>query len=97
MAGLHSMGSEEGSTMRNVIVSTVHLIKSDKSRKLTWAGHETKMEEVGSVFKILTGISTRNTPLGKSRRRCEDNIIMDLQEKCVNTRNWVDSAQDKDN
>ena len=29
---------------------------------------------------------------GKSRRRCEDNIRMDLKE-IGNTRNWVDSAQ----
>ena len=34
--------------------------------------------------------------MGKPRRRWEDNIRMDLEEICTNTRNWVDSAQDSD-
>jgi hypothetical protein len=33
-------------------------------------------------------------PLGKPRRRWEDNIRMDLKEIDINTRNWVDSSQD---
>ena len=28
--------------------------------------------------------------------RWEDNTRMDLEEICINTRNWVDSAQDRD-
>ena len=40
------MGSEEGSTMRNFIVCTVHLIVTViKSRRLRWAGHVARMEE----------------------------------------------------
>ena len=35
-------------------------------------------------------------PLGRSRRRWEDNIIMVLKEIGINTRNWVDSAEDRD-
>ena len=35
-------------------------------------------------------------PLGRPRRRWKDNIGMDLKEIGVNTRNWVDSAQDRD-
>ena len=30
------------------------------------------------------------------RRRWEDNIRMDLKERGINTRNWVDSAQARD-
>ena len=29
-------------------------------------------------------------------RRWEDNIRRDLKEKCINKRNWADSAQDRD-
>ena len=47
------------------------------------------------AFKILTGKPTGKRPLGRSRRRWEDNIRMDLEEICVNAGNWVDSAQDK--
>ena len=32
--------------------------------------------------------------IGRSRRRWEDNIRVDLKEIGINTRNWVDSAQD---
>ena len=38
----------------------------------------------------------RRRPLGKSRGRWEDNISMDLKEIGINTRNWVDSAEDRD-
>ena len=49
-----------------------------------------RMEEGMSAFKILTG----NRPLGRPRRRREDNIRMDLEEIGIMAGNWVDSAQD---
>ena len=51
------------------------------------------MEESRSVFKILTGKPSGKRPLGRPRRRCEDNIRMDLEGIGVNTGNWVYSAQ----
>ena len=38
------------------------------------------MEEGRSAFKILTGKPTGKRPLGRPRRRWEDNIIMNLEE-----------------
>ena len=32
----------------------------------------------------------------KPRHRWEDYIRMELKEMCMNMRNWVDSAQDRD-
>ena len=55
-----------------------------------------RMEEGRSAFKILTGIPTGKRSLGRPRRRWEDNIRVDLEEIDINTRNWVDSAQDRD-
>ena len=52
------------------------------------------MEENRSIFRILTGTLTGKRPLGRNRRRWEGNIRMDLKEIGINTRNWVDSAQD---
>ena len=49
-----------------------------------------------SPFKILTGTPEGKRPLGRPRRRWEDNIRMDIKEIGINTRNWVDSAQDRD-
>ena len=52
-----------------------------KSIRLRWAGHVARMEESGSALKILTGKPTGKRPLGRPRRRWEDNIRMDLKEK----------------
>ena len=54
------------------------------------------MEKSRSAFKILTGKPTGKRPLGRPRRRWEDNIRMDLEEIGINSHNWVDSAQDRD-
>ena len=68
----------------------------NKSRRLTWAGHVARREEGRNAFKILTGTPAGNRPLGRPRRRWENNIRMDLKGIGINTRNWVDSAQDRD-
>ena len=78
------MRGAEGFTMRNFIVCTIHLItRVIKSRRLRWAGHVDRMEE-------------GRRPLGRPRRRRDDNIRMDLKEIGINIRNWVDLAQDRD-
>ena len=53
------------------------------------------MEESRSSFKILTGKSSEKSPLGRPRRRWEDNVRMDLKGIDINMKNWVDSAQDR--
>ena len=58
-------------------------------------GHLARMEEGRSAFKILTGKPTGKRPLGRCRRRWEDNIRMGLEEICINMGNSVDSAQDR--
>ena len=54
------------------------------------------MEESRSAFKILTGKPTGKRPLGRPRRRWEDNIRMNRGEIGINASNVVDSAQDRD-
>ena len=68
-----------------------------KSRRLIWAGNVARLEVARSVFKILAGKPTGKRPLGRRRHRWEDNIGMDVREMGVNARNWIDSAQDRDN
>ena len=43
------------------------------------------MEEGRSTFKILTNKPTGKIPLGRSRRRWEDNIRMDLEDIGINS------------
>jgi hypothetical protein len=54
------------------------------------------MEEGRSAFIILTGKPAGKRPLGNSRRRWEDNIIMDLKEIFIIMGNWADLAQERD-
>ena len=54
------------------------------------------MEEGRSDFKVLIGKPTGKIPLGRPRRRWEDNIRIDLKEIGIITSNWVVSAQDRD-
>ena len=68
----------------------------NKSRRLRWAGHVAIMEEGRSSIKILTGTPAGNRPLGRPRRMWLDNIRVNIKEIGNNTRNWVDSTQDRD-
>ena len=63
---------------------------------MRWAAHVARKEEGRRVFKILTGKPTGKRPLGRPRRRWEDNIRMDLGEIVIIAGNWVGSAQDRD-
>jgi hypothetical protein len=72
-----------------------NIVRVIKSRSLRWVGHVAIMEEGRSTFKILTGKTTGMRPLGRPRRRWENNIRMDLEEICMNAGNWVDSFQDR--
>jgi hypothetical protein len=67
-----------------------------KSRRLRSPGHVAIMEEGRSAFKMLTGTPAGKRLLRMPRRRWEDNIRIDLKKIGINTRNWVDSAQDMD-
>ena len=73
-----------------------NILKVIKFRRLRWADHLARMEKGRSAFKMLTSKHTGKRSLGRPRRRWEDNIRMDFKEIGVNTRNWVDSAQDRD-
>ena len=64
-----------------------NIVRVIKSRRLRWIGHVARMEESRSAFKILTGKRTWKRPLGRPRRRWEDNIRMDLEEIHINAGN----------
>ena len=75
---------------------TPNIIRVINLRGLRWAGHIVRMKEGMSSFKILTGTPTGKRSLGRHKSRWEDNIRMDLKQIGFNTRNSVDSAQDRD-
>jgi hypothetical protein len=52
-------------------------------------------ERIG-VYRVLVGKPAGKRPLGRPRRRWEDNIKMDLQEVGCGGVEWIDLAQDRD-
>ena len=49
-------------------------IRSLKSRRLRWAGHVARMEQSRYAYRVLVGKPEGKRPLGRPRRRWEDNI-----------------------
>ena len=47
------------------------------------------------INKLNTLTPTGKRPLGRPRHTWQDNTKMDFKEIGINTRNWVDSAQDR--
>jgi hypothetical protein len=62
------------------LYSSTNIIRVIKSRRMMWAGHVTRMGKGRYVYRVLVGRPEGKRPLGKPRRRCEDNIKMDLME-----------------
>ena len=46
---------------------------------MRWTGHIARIEEGRSAFKMLTDKPTGKRPLGRPRRRWENNIRMNLK------------------
>jgi hypothetical protein len=53
-------------------------------------------EERRRAYRALVGKPEGRRPLGRPRRRWEDNINMDLQEVGWGGMNWINMAQDRD-
>ena len=48
------------------------------------------------VYKVMVGKPEGKRPLGRPRRRWEDNILMDLQEVGLRYEDWTRLVQDRD-
>ena len=66
-----------------------------KSRRMRWAGHVVRMGEGRVVHGVLVGKPEGKRPLGRPRRRWEDNIKLDLRE-VGGVGDWMELAQDRD-
>jgi hypothetical protein len=65
------------------------------SRRMRWTGQVARMEEGTGVYMVLVGRPEGKRPLGRPRRRWEDNINMDLREIGIDGANWIQLAQDR--
>ncbi|KAJ4436652.1 hypothetical protein ANN_16783 [Periplaneta americana] len=83
-------------TELHALYSSPDIIRNIKSRRLRWAGHVAHMGESRNAYRVLVGRPERKIPLGRPRRRWEDNIKMDLREVGYDDRDWINLAQDRD-
>jgi hypothetical protein len=73
-----------------------NIVRVVKSRRMRWAGHVARMGENRVVHRVLVGKPERMNPLGRPRRRWEDNIKMDPHEVGASRGDWMELAQDMD-
>jgi hypothetical protein len=76
------------------LYSSPNIVRVIKSRRMRWAGHVAHMEGVRGVYRVLVGRPDGKKPLGRPRRRWEDNIKMDIRERRIDGSNWIRLAQD---
>ena len=73
----------------NDLYSLPNIVRVVKSRRMRWAGHVARMGEDRGVQRVLMGKPEGKRPLGRLRRRWEDNIKMDLQEVGGGRGDWM--------
>jgi len=78
------------------LYSLPNIVRVVKSRRIRWAGHVTRMGESRGVHRVLVGKPEGRRPLGRPRRRWEDNIKTDLQEVGGGFADWMELPQDGD-
>jgi hypothetical protein len=63
-----------------ILYSSLSIIRKMKSRTVRLAGHVARMREMRTAYRILVGNPEGRKPLGRPRRRWENNIKMYLRE-----------------
>jgi hypothetical protein len=72
------------------LYSSPSIIRIIKSRRMRWAGHVARI-----AYRLLVGKPEGKRPRGRPRRRCVDNIRMDLGEVGCGDVDWIGLAQDR--
>jgi hypothetical protein len=77
------------------LYSSPNIVRVIKSRRMRLAAHVARMGERWGVYRVLVGRAEGKRPLGRPRRRWEDNIKMDLREIGIDEVNWIRLPQDR--
>jgi len=80
----------------NDLYSSLTVVRVIKSRRIRWTGHVVRVGDGRGVYRVLVGKPEGKRPLGRPRRRWEDNIKMNLQEVGCGGMDWIELAQDRD-
>jgi hypothetical protein len=76
--------------------SSPSIVRVIKAGRMRWAGHVARMGQMRGAYNISVGSPKGRRPLGRPRRRWEDNIKMDLRETGFGDVDWIHWAQDRD-
>jgi len=79
----------------NDLYSLPSIVRVIKSSRMRWTGHVARMGERRGVYGVLVGKPEGKIPLGRSRRRWEDDIKMDLKEVGCGGMDWIELVLDK--
>jgi hypothetical protein len=82
-------------TLLHSLYSSPNIVRVIKSRRMRWAGHIARIGEGRGAYRVLVGRPEGKRPLGRPRRRWEDNIKMDVGEIGIDGANWIQLAQDR--
>jgi hypothetical protein len=77
------------------LYSSPSIIRIINSRRMRWAGHVARMGKKRDAYRLLVGKPEGKRQLGRPRRRCVDNIRMDLGEVGWGNVDWIGLAQDR--
>jgi hypothetical protein len=77
------------------LYSSPNIVRVIKSRRMRWAEHVARMGKRRGVSRVLVGRPEGKRPLGRPRRRWEDNIKMELRERGIDGENWIQLTQDR--
>jgi hypothetical protein len=80
----------------NDLCSLPNIVRVVKSRRIKWEGHVARVGEDRGGHRELMGKPEGKRPLGRPRRRWEDNIKMDIKEVEGGGGDWMELAQDRD-
>jgi hypothetical protein len=78
------------------LYSSPSITRMIKARMMRWAEHVARMGAKWNASRILVGNPEGKRPLGRRRRRCVDNIKMDLREIGWDGMDWIDLVQVRD-
>jgi hypothetical protein len=81
--------------LRN-LCSSSDILRQIKSRRMRWAGHVARMGEGRNLYRVLVGKPEGKIPLGRPRRRWENEIKMNFREVGCGGVEWIHLAQDRD-
>jgi hypothetical protein len=73
-----------------------NITRTIKSRRMRWTGHVACIGKNRNAYSVLVGKPEEKRPLGRHRRRLEDNIKMNLRGIGWDNMDWINLTQGGD-